>query len=69
MAMAVYQLIYTQILIQSPDDHLITYLGFALAIVFFSLMLKSTKGKAWYLALVLVVLSAAFTEYLMIELD
>ena len=69
IAMAVYQLIYTQILIQDPDGHIISHLGFALVVVFLSSMLKSTRGKAWYLSLVLLLLSMVVTGYLMIELD
>ena len=36
IAMALYQLLYTQTLIQSPDGHLITHLGFAFVVVFVS---------------------------------
>ncbi len=69
IAMAIYQLLYTQILIQDPDAHLITHLGFALVVVFLSSMLKSTRGKDWYLPLVLLLLSLVVTGYLMVELD
>lgn len=69
IAMAIYQLLYTQILIQDPDGHLITHLGFALVVVFFSSMLKNTRGRGWYLSLVLLLLSLVVTGYLMIELD
>ncbi len=69
IAMAIYQLLYTQILVQDPDGHVITHLGFALVIVFFSLLLKDTDRKSWYLALVLLILSLAVTGYLMVELD
>jgi TRAP transporter 4TM/12TM fusion protein len=69
IAMAIYQLLYTQILLQDPDGHLITHLGFALVVVFFSSMLKGTGRKDWYVALVLVLLSLVVTGYLMIELD
>ena len=34
IVMAIYQLLYTQILVQSPDGHLITHLGFGLVVVF-----------------------------------
>lgn len=67
--MAIYQLIYTQILVQDPDGHLITHLGFALVVVFFSLMLKDTDKKGWCLTLVLLLLSLTVTGYLMVELD
>jgi hypothetical protein len=69
IAMAVYQLLYTQILIQSPDGHIITHLGFALAVTFLSLMLKARNKKNWWLGFVLLILSLAVTVYLMVELD
>ncbi|MCK4826541.1 TRAP transporter fused permease subunit, partial [bacterium] len=64
-----YQLLYTQTLIQSPDGHLITHLGFAFVVVFLSLMLKDTSRKRWYLLVVLLLLSLGITAYLMIELE
>jgi TRAP transporter 4TM/12TM fusion protein len=69
IAMAIYQLLYTQILIQSPDGHIITHLGFALAVTFLSLMLKAPDKKNWWRSLVLLLLSLAVTVYLMVELD
>ncbi len=38
MVMAFYQLLYTQILIQDNEGHLITHLGLAFVVVFFSLI-------------------------------
>lgn len=69
IAMAIYQLLYTQILIQSPDGHLITHLGLALVIVFLSSLRKTTSRRRLSLILVLLILSLAFSAYLMIELD
>ena len=69
IAMAVYQLIYTQILIQSPDGHLITHLGFAMAVIFLSQMGKASDRKQWRTGFVLLILSLAVTVYLMVELD
>jgi TRAP transporter 4TM/12TM fusion protein len=69
IAMAIYQLLYTQILIQSPEGHMITHLGFAFLVVFLSRMLKETRRKYWYLIIVLLLLSLVVTCYLMIELD
>lgn len=69
MAMAIYQLLYTQILIQDPDGHLITHLGFAFVVVFLSLILRTTNTRRRWLIVVLLVLSLAVTGYLMIELD
>jgi TRAP transporter 4TM/12TM fusion protein len=65
--MAVYQLLYTQFYLQGPDGHLITHLGFALVIVFLSMMLETRKG--WYLKLVLLLSSLAVTGYLMVLLE
>ena len=69
IAMALYQLLYTQTLIQSPDGHLITHLGFAFVVVFLSLMLKDPSRKRWSLIVVLLLLSLGVTAYLMIELE
>jgi TRAP transporter 4TM/12TM fusion protein len=66
--MAVYQLLYTQFLIQDPDGHLITHLGIAFVVVFLSLLLKTTSRIQRRLIVVLLVLSLAATGYLMIEL-
>jgi len=67
IAMAVYQLAYTQYLLQDPTGHRITHLGFAFVVVFLSLMLRSKKG--WHAKLVLLLASVAVTGYLMILLD
>lgn len=69
MAMALYQLLYTQILLQSPDGHIITHLGLALVVTFLSLMLKAKDRKKWWLGFVLLLLSLAVTVYLMVELE
>jgi TRAP transporter 4TM/12TM fusion protein len=69
IAMAIYQLLYTQILIQSPEGHMITHLGFAFLVVLLSRMLKETSRKYRYLIIVLLLLSLVVTCYLMIELD
>lgn len=69
LGMAVYQLAYTQALLQSPDGHIITHLGLALAVTFLSLIHKSTDGKKQWAAFVLLLASVAVTTYLMVELD
>jgi TRAP transporter 4TM/12TM fusion protein len=69
LGMAIYQLAYTQVLLQDPDAHLITHLGFALVITFLSLMRKEPDRKKWWLAAVLLLLSLGVTAYLLIELD
>jgi len=65
--MALYQLLYTQVLLQAPDGHLITHIGFALVIVFLSLMSKSRKG--WYLKFLLLLTSLVITGYLTVFLN
>ena len=69
IAMALYQLLYTQILIQSPDGHVITHLGFALVVVFLSRLRSEMGKKRKALIWVLLLLSLVVTGYLMIELD
>jgi len=69
IAMAIYQLLYTQILVQSPDAHMITHLGFGFIVVFLSQLLREKDKKKWTLILALLFLSLAATCYLMIELD
>jgi len=63
IAMAIYQLVYTQVLLQSPTGHRITHLGFALAVVFLSLMLRNKGG--WHVKLALLIVSMVVTGYLM----
>ena len=69
LAMAAYQLAYTQTLIQSPDGHLITHLGMALIVVFLSRLSTETSPKRWGLFAVLLLLAVLTSGYLMIELD
>ncbi|MBW2066041.1 MAG: TRAP transporter fused permease subunit [Deltaproteobacteria bacterium] len=69
IAMAIYQLLYTQFLVQSPDAHIITHLDFALVVVFLSLILKEKGRKGRILISVLLFLSLAVTVYLMVELN
>lgn len=61
IAMASYQLLYTQILLQNPTAHRVTHLGFAFAVVFLSLLLKSKRG--WFLILGLLLTSVVATGY------
>jgi len=69
IAMAVYQLIYTQKMVQHPDAHIITHLGLALVVVFCSAILGAEKKSRWFMAAGLLLLSIAVSGYLMIELD
>lgn len=66
---AIYQLAYTQTLIQDPDGHLITHLGFAVLVVALALMLKAKNRREFTLAVVLLVLNLVVTGYLRIFLD
>ncbi|MDF1554814.1 MAG: TRAP transporter fused permease subunit [Deferrisomatales bacterium] len=69
VAMAVYQLAYTQTLVQSPDGHIITHLGLALTVTFLSLLHRSAAARQQWLSFALLLFSVAVTVYLMVELD
>jgi TRAP transporter 4TM/12TM fusion protein len=63
LVMILYQLIYTQYLLQGPTAHKITHLGLAFLVVLLSLIQKEKKGRL--LRWVLLVVSVAFSTYLM----
>ncbi len=67
IAMAVYQLAFTQYLIQGPTGHRITHLSFSLVVVLLALLLGSKRG--WYVKLGLLLSALVITGYLMIFLD
>lgn len=67
MGMAVYQLAYTQILIQDPIGHRVTHLGLAILVVLLALLLESKKS--WLLKWLLFLGSLAFALYFEILLD
>jgi len=67
LVMILYQLIYTQYLLQGPTAHKITHLGLAFLVVLLSLINKEKKGR--WLRWVLLVASLAFTTYLMVNLN
>ena len=69
IAMAIYQLAFTQYLIQDPAGHRITHLGFALTVILLAFMRKSKGRKGWLLGLGLLLSSLLITGYLMILLD
>jgi TRAP transporter 4TM/12TM fusion protein len=69
IAMAFYQLAFTQYLIQDPVGHRITHLGFALAVILLAFMIESKKRKGWLLGLGLFLSSLLITGYLMILLE
>ena len=69
IAMGIYQLLYTQFMIQDPEGHMITHLGLALTVVCLSLMAKAQSKQAWGGFLALLVCSAAATLYFMVSLD
>jgi len=66
VVMLVYHLLYTQMLLQEPEGHLITHLGFALVIVSLSFV-KRRRHVA--IALLALGLSVLVTLYLMILLE
>ncbi|MBW1801158.1 MAG: TRAP transporter fused permease subunit [Deltaproteobacteria bacterium] len=67
LVMIVYQLIYTQYILQGPTAHKITHLGLGFIVVLLSLILKEQKGRP--LRWVLLVISLAFSIYLMVNLQ
>jgi len=67
LIMILYQLIYTQYLLQGPTAHKITHLGFAFAVVLLSLIRKEKEGRP--LRWVLLGTSVAFSTYLMVDLN
>ncbi|MBW1712013.1 MAG: TRAP transporter fused permease subunit, partial [Deltaproteobacteria bacterium] len=67
--MGLYQLLYTQIMIQDPEGHMITHLGLALVVVILSLMAKSQTKANWSFNLVMLICSLGATVYLLISLD
>lgn len=67
LGMILYQLIYTQYLLQGPTAHKITHLGLAFIVVLLSLIHKEKEGRP--LRWVLLVISLAFSTYLMVYLN
>jgi TRAP transporter 4TM/12TM fusion protein len=67
LVMILYQLIYTQTIIQGPTAHKITHLGLAFIVVLLSLIQKENTGRP--LRWILLVVSIAFTAYLMYYLQ
>ncbi len=66
LVMILYQLVYTQYLIQGPTAHKITHLGLAFMVVLLSLMHKEKEGRP--LRWVLLAVSMGFSTYLMVNL-
>jgi TRAP transporter 4TM/12TM fusion protein len=67
LVMIIYQLIFTQYLLQGPTAHKITHLGFAFLVVLLSLIHKEKEGRL--LRWVLLVISLGFSTYLMVYLN
>ena len=69
IAMGCYQLLYTQVLIQDPEGHLITHLGWAMLVVMLSLM-ADADNKGRKLSYILgAALSVGITLYFLISLE
>ena len=69
ISMGAYQLLYTQIMIQDPEGHMITHLGFALVVVCLSILAKPA-GKALQTAMLAIIgISLAATVYFLVSLD
>ena len=69
IGMGVYQLLYTQIMIQDLEGHLITHLGLAMAVVCFSLMAKADTRSGFLAPFILMIISIGVTAYYMISLE
>jgi TRAP transporter 4TM/12TM fusion protein len=69
VAMGVYHLLYTQILLQDPDGHIITHVGLALVVCILSMLIKADRSRVWSLNLILLVATLAVTGYLLYYLD
>jgi len=67
IVMILYQLIYTQYLLQGPTAHKITHLGLGFIVVLLSLIHKEKEGRP--LRWVLLVISLTFSAYLMVYLN
>ena len=69
VAMAAYQLLFTQVLLQDSNGHQITHLGFALVVVLLSLLYKSKTKTDKIVKFILLVCSVAITGFFMIWLN
>jgi TRAP transporter 4TM/12TM fusion protein len=69
VTMAIYQLVYTQYLLQIPTAHQITHLGFALVVVLLFLIRGSKKSFDKGLKFVLLISSLVVTGFFMTLLD
>ena len=69
IGMGIYQLLYTQIMIQDPEGHMITHLGFALVVVILSILAEPASKKAQIGLLALMAASLTATLYFLINLD
>lgn len=69
IGMGAYQLLYTQVMIQDPEGHMITHLGLALWVVCLALMSKAKSKAQWYSLLALLACSLVVTVYFLVSLD
>jgi TRAP transporter 4TM/12TM fusion protein len=69
LGMGVYQLLYTQIMIQDPTAHIVTHLCLALMVVCLSLMVKSRSVESWLALLALLLVSVLCSVYFLVNLD
>jgi TRAP transporter 4TM/12TM fusion protein len=67
--MGIYQLLYTQIMIQDPEGHMITHLGCAIVVVCLSLLAKPQSKLFVQTLVVLLLCSVLATVYFLISLD
>lgn len=69
IGMGVYQLLYTQVLIQDPEGHLITHLGWAMVVVTLSLVTTTDRKSGKWSYVIGAVLSVLVTAYFLWSLD
>jgi TRAP transporter 4TM/12TM fusion protein len=67
--MGVYQLLYTQFIIQDLEGHMITHLGLALMVVILSLMAKAGTPGKWLAFLSLFIVSMGSAVYFLASLE
>jgi len=69
IGMGVYQLLYTQFIIQDLEGHMITHLGLALMVVVLSLMAKAATPGRWLAFLSLFIVSMGSAVYFLASLE
>ena len=69
LAMIIYHMFYTQMLIQAPTRHVVSHVGFAFLLVFLNTIKKEENKKIIYMSIVFTFLSFAANLYVHIFAD